>query len=254
MKKRDYVLPYSAADGGLENLDALLNGMGAETDGDAPEEDTAEEDTNTEDTAEEQQQQQQKPTAQHQDKQAYAFAEMRNQVNTYKNILSKIATANGIEYGDDKELLSKLSDDTITKLAQKQNVPVELLKKVEALEQDSEALKQTRLKDAALIGFQKVMTDYQLTEQELTKFAQELDEHNLNPFVSEVDLEKEYRNLHFNDIVQKRVDAAVQAALSKSTQADKHSSKPNTKTGGGNNTNQKIDTVSGLNSLLADMK
>ena len=54
---------------------------------------------------------------------------MRVQNAQLLGLLSKIAEA-GIEYTDNNDLL--LNDDSITKLAAKQNVPVELLKRMES--------------------------------------------------------------------------------------------------------------------------
>jgi hypothetical protein len=64
----------------------------------------------------------------------------------------------------------------------------------------------------------------------------------------------EYKLTHFDDIVTKKANAAVQAALAKSSAADKHSSKPNSANGKPDSGKpDKISTVAGLNSILKDM-
>ena len=261
MKKiRSYILPMSASDG-MDGLDSLLGNMdagtipdtGATLDTSVDDVDNTVDNTddNTDDTTSQTQAQQ---ASVPDTKQAHAFAELRQQNAAFKQLLGKLATANGIQYSNEQDLVNAINDDTIAKLAQKQNVPVELLKRMETLEQDSAALQQTRLKDAAFIGFQNVMTQYGLKQEELQAFAKELDEAGKNPFMNKVDLVAEYKTIHFDDILNKRVQAAVQEALTKSNNADVHSSTPNKQVGGGNSTNDKITTVSGLNSLLAEMK
>jgi len=196
-----------------------------------------------------------KPQTKPQDnKAAHAFAQMRIQNNQLLTLLSKIAKATGIEYTDTNDLLAKLDDDSITKIAAKQNVPVELLKRMEQLEQRDLIAQQEKLQQAAFLGFQKVKDTYDLTEDELRAFALELDAAGKNPFEQPIDLVTEYKLTHFDDIVTKKANAAVQAALAKSSAADKHSSKPNSANGKPDSGKpEKISTVAGLNSILKDM-
>ena len=146
------------------------------------------------------------------DKAAHAFAQMRIQNNRLLTLLSKIAKATGIEYTDNNDLLAKLDDDSITKIAAKQNVPVELLKRMEQLEQRDLIAQQEKIQQAAFLGFQKVKDTYDLTEDELRAFALELDAAGKNPFEQPIDLVTEYKLTHFDDIVTKKANAAVQAA------------------------------------------
>lgn len=188
------------------------------------------------------------------DKAAHAFAQMRVQNNQLLTLLSKVAKATGIEYTDNNDLLAKLDDDSITKLAAKQNVPVELLKRMEQLEQRDLVSQQEKLQQAAFLGFQQVKDAYDLTEDELRNFALELDTAGKNPFEQHINLVTEYKLTHFDDIVTKKANAAVQAALAKSSAADKHSSKPNSANGKPDSGKpDKISTVAGLNSILKDM-
>lgn len=188
-------------------------------------------------------------------KQEYAFAQMRTQNTQLFGLLAKVAQATGIEFKDNNELLAKLNDDALGKLAQKQNVPVELLKRMEQLENTGKLYEAEQLKNNALVGFQKVKDSYGLSDDELRNFARELDERGRNPFLTQVDLETEYRQTHFNDILARETKKAVEAALKKSNAADKHSSTPSNANGKPDSgAPDKISTVAGLNSLLNDMK
>lgn len=264
-----HVLPYNLqffADDGtgdgdgstydMDGLDNLINGMGTEgqttpppTDDDAG---TGEQPPEGDQTPPDDQTQTQ---AQKNDKQQFAFAQMRTQNAQYKGLLDKIAKAAGIEYTNDTDLLTKLNDDAIGKLAQKQGVPAELLKRMEDLEGVKSLYEAEQLKQSAAMGFQKLMKEHSLTEKELQEFAKELDGRGLNPFVMKVDLDAEYRLTHFDEIIEKKVKAGIEQALKTSNAADQHSSTPNQKTGKpGSSDGEKISTVDGLSALLHDYK
>ena len=189
------------------------------------------------------------------DKQGYKFAEMRTQNTQLFGLLSKVAQAAGIEFKDNSELLSKLNDDALGKLAKAQNVPVELFKRLEQLEQTDKIYQAEQLKNSALSGFQKVKDSYILSDDELRSFAAELDAQGKNPFLTQVDLETEYKLTHFADIVKKETQRAVEEALKKSNAADKHSSTPNSSQGKPDTgSGDKVTTISGLNNILNEMK
>lgn len=193
-----------------------------------------------------------KPTEE--DKRNFAFGKMRTEINQLTELLGKVAKANGVDYTDSKDLVAKLSDDAIQKMAQRQNVPVELLREIETLRQDSEQFKAQQRRDAAAIGFQKVMDTYGLTQDQLKDFAVELDRQGKNPFEQPVDLLAEYKMLHYDDILNAAVKKAVEEALKKDSAANQSSSTPAQQQGGSGGEAQKITTVAGLTALLNDVK
>lgn len=264
MRKDELFIPYSLqffADGGeagddggaagsdSEELNKLLSQLGGEDTGGA--EGAGTDEPEGEDTPPTDDKPQTNPQ---EDKAAHAFAQMRVQNTQLLGLLSKIAKATGIEYTDNNDLLAKLDDDSITKLAAKQNVPVELLKRMEQLEQRDLVSQQEKIQQAAFLGFQQVKDTYELSDDELRAFALELDAAGKNPFETPINLVTEYKLTHFDDIVTKKANAAVQAALAKSSAADKHSSKPNSANGKPDSgAPEKVSTVAGLNSILKDM-
>ena len=248
MKK--FVTPYSAAEGegGMDALEGILAGMDSGEDSASGEPDNAQqqEPDQGSDAGGEAQNNQRSA----QDKQNYAFGQMRTQISALTSLLGKVAKANGIEFASERELMDKLNDDAIEKMAHKDNVPVELLRKLEMLERDSAAFRAQQQRDAAAVGFQNLVNEYGLTQQQLEAFAVELDQQGKNPFTSNVDLMAEYKLLHFDDIVQAKVNRAVQEALAKSGAADQHSSTPGANQGGNGGNPDKITTVAGLTELL----
>ena len=245
----------------MSALDSLLSGMDAGTNQSTEDTSTSTEETETA-AAETQQAQAQEETSQTKNKPSqaermnYAFGQMRTELNANKALLAKLATAAGIQYTDENDLIAKLNDNALNQLAARQNVPVDLLKRMETLEQNNAAYEAEQRKTETILSFQKLQSTYGLTNEELMSFAQELDDKGLNPFTTRVNIDSTYRDLHFDDIVNKRVNAAVEEALKKSSVADTHSSTPNRSNGKGDSSGdgKKITTVSQLSDLLDGVK
>ena len=188
-----------------------------------------------------------------QDKDANAFAEMRVQNKAMSDMLKKIADATGIQYTDQNDMLAKLNSDALTKLAEKQGVPVEILQRMETLERNSQLYLQQQNESRLRAGFVNLKQDYGLSDEEMMNFAKQLDDDKVD--LSKVDLVAEYRNRNFEAIVQKRIDAAVAAALSKDQQAQAQSTQP-TAQGAAQQAakTEQITTVAGLRSWLASQR
>ena len=203
-----------------------------------------------EDDGNEPEQQQQVPPKQNQ-----AWAHMRTQNKQLNDLVKKIANAAGIEYTNDIDLVSKLNDDAIGKLAVKQGVPKELLERMEQLERVNAVHEEEQARQNALSGFNRVGAEYDLTQEELLAFAGELDELGRNPFEKQVDVFEEYRKLHFDDIMQKQVQAAVAQALARDDKANTHSTTPKADKGTSNADDDaaKISTVSQLTAAFKDI-
>ena len=251
------VTPYSASEEGDDSagMDALNDLLDKMESGETPETPPAGDATQGDEQTQPPEEEESKPTQPSaEDKRNFAFGKMRTEINQLTELLGKVAKANGLEYSDSKDLVAKLSDDAIQKMAQRQNVPVELLQEIEMLRQDSAQLKAQQRRDAAAIGFQQVMDTYGLTQDQLKAFAVELDNQGKNPFEQPIDLMAEYKMLHYDDILNAAVKKAVEEALKKDSAANQSSSTPAQQQGGNGGDNQKITTVAGLTALLNDVK
>lgn len=252
------VTPYSASEEGSEptGMDTLNDLLDKMESGETPEQPASDDAQGTEEAQSNESEGAQQATQQltAEDKRNFAFGKMRTEINQLTELLGKVAKANGVEYTDSKDLVAKLSDDAIQKMAQRQNVPVELLQELDALKRDSEQLKAQQRRDAAAIGFQSVMDTYHLTQEQLKQFAVELDAKGKNPFEQPIDLLAEYKMMHYDDILQAAVKSAVEEALKKDSAANQSSSTPAQQQGGNGGENQKITTVAGLTALLNEVK
>ena len=187
-------------------------------------------------------------------KDANAFAAMRVQNKQMSEMLEKIAKATGIQYATQDEMMQKLNDDALAKMAQQQNVPVELLQRLDILEKHSQAYlamqNQTRLTNE----FAALRDKYKLDDVALTEFAKQLEADKVDP--TTVNIEREYMMRNFDAILAQRTQAAVEAALKKDAQAGAHGTMPNVAQGSSANggaSQHKVTTTAELNALLATM-
>ena len=155
-------------------------------------------------------------------------------------------------YKDYKELLAREDIDAVT-LPLPDQVHCQIA--VDALRAGQQQWQQSQREQVAYAGFQTLMSQYGLSQDDLKAFAVELDGAGRNPFTQDINVVDEYRLRHFDDIVAKRVDTAVKEALAKSSAADSHSSTPGAQQGaGGGEGGQKITTQEGLNNFLKDFE
>lgn len=180
------------------------------------------------------------------DKDANAFAQMRVQNKAYEDVLSKLAAASGIEYTGTDDLLAKLNDAAINKQAQKQGIPAEYLKRMEALEETQRRWDAMQNQNRLTQGFTALQSKYGLSAQEMQNFAATLDNERVN--LANLDVVKEYEARNFESIVQSRIDKAVAEALAKNAQVDAHSTAPSAP-GVGAGTHEQA-TIKSSNDLL----
>ena len=244
-------------------LSALLNTMGndgADTQG----EDTSGQGDANGDTPQEsgetQQQQQQQSGADinaqtQQQKDAGAFAAMRVRNKQMENMLKRVADAAGIQYANTDDMLTKLNDDALGKLAEKQGVPKELLMRLDSLEKSNQEYRQEQVNIKLRNDFMALQEKYNLTPEQLQTFATQLSNDRVDPLSADIMREYEVRN--FDAIVQQRIQDAVQTALSKDQQVDEHSSTPNAAQGSsasGSDAGVTCKNSAELHQLLATLK
>ena len=257
---KNVITPFSAADGemtmdDLNNLaaNALSDGAGAaqedNSDDNAVQGDDSTPDNSTPEGEQPSEEEVNKRTAQ--DKQNYAFAQQRHEITELTELLKTMADANGIKYDSKADLVAKLKDKALVEKATQQNIPVELLREVEQLRADSNQWKKYQHEQAAMAGFNRVAAEFGLDQKGLEAFAVELDQAGKNPFTSAVDVVSEYKARHLDEIVARKVQAAVEAALKgDATVSSKSSTPPSTQgVGSASEGNESISTVAQLTAL-----
>ena len=186
-----------------------------------------------------------------QEKDNNAFAQMRVQNKQMQDMLAKIAEANGIQYTDQNDLMNKLNDDSVTKLAASKGMDKETLLRIEALERDANAYRAQQTQGRLVTEMRNLMTEFSLSEQELTSFAQQLDAEHVD--INRVNLRNEYLGRNMQSIIDKQVQAAVQAALKGDAEIAAKASTPLAPgASSGSVTGTKVNTVADLRNFLAN--
>ena len=244
-------------------LSALLNTMGNDGANTQGEDTSGQGDANggtPQESDQTQQQQQQQSGADinaqtQQQKDAGAFAAMRVRNKQMENMLKRVADAAGIQYANTDDMLMKLNDDALGKLAEKQGVPKELLMRLDSLEKSNQEYRQEQVNIKLRNDFMALQEKYNLTPEQLQTFATQLSNDRVDPLSADIMREYEVRN--FDAIVQQRIQDAVQTALSKDQQVDEHSSTPNAAQGSsasGSDAGVTCKNSAELHQLLATLK
>ena len=241
------------------SFDELVNSIGAEGSAENTEQQQQEQNAAQEQAQEQpavQKSEEQTQTHTKEEKEQYAWGKMNAENAALKDMLKKVADANGIKYTNNADLMQAMNDDAIAKMAEKQNVPVELLKKIESLEADAMAWREAQQRNSAARGFQTLKDTYGLDQSALESFAVELANAGLDPFKQNVDIVTQYKARHFDELVAAKVNAAVEAALKHDSTVSQFSSTPVTQQGVGDdgNSSQAITSVAQLDAMLAGLK
>lgn len=225
-----------------------------ETEPTEPEEPAAEEPAEESEAEETEGEQNQEPDRKQQ-KSNQAFAQLRTQNKQMQDTLKKLGEAFGIEVKGENldSLIETINQAALAKQAKEQNVPVELLQRLEVAEKlvaDNERMKlESTVKDN-LLG---LTNKYKLSSDQLDEFINYLNENNLNPLTyPDVNIESEYLKLHFEDIVQARIDAAMQGEKERQQNVAEHAGSGLPGKGGESDTGEgKIETVKDFEKAMA---
>ena len=164
-----------------------------------------------------------------------AFAAMRVQNKQMTDTLKGVAGVLGLETipEDSTQLLEALQQKIVASQAVKQGVPVEMLTRLNQLEQRDQVRVAQQLESEAALGFQALQNKFTLSQEELNKFAQELVAAGKSPLTQSVNMVQEYQTLHFEELQAKAVAKAIAEEQERSSKANQHSSNPGSTTGAG---------------------
>lgn len=190
-------------------------------------------------------------------KQNSAFAQMRIQNKELSDLLMNLAKATGQNPKNIAEAQDMLKSGLNKVVSKNRNIPEDVLRE---MEEDKKALaeyKQNQARQKALAGFQSVKDTFELSRDDVNKFADKLIENKLNPFEQDLDLVKEYKNLYFDELIAKAREAGIQEERERSLKAQRNSTTPDTQKGVTENTGNQgtpIKTVADLDKLLDSLK
>ena len=239
----DEEIDETPTEGEEETEDADEHEDETETDDDSEKEDKSEEEEKPDD----------KPVNKKQAKQNYAFAQQRQQIKYYEASIKQLGTLMGMENAKPEEIQQRLQEVLLEKQSKEQNVPVELLQRLERAEAVVRENQEIKLQAQLQSSIADLVEKHNLDPESLEEFTQYLIDNDKNPMEHpEIDLDAEYLKLHYEDMIQ----AAVQEALDKEkTRKDKVKDKSATPvSGGGDNPDEaKINSVADLDKLFGSM-
>ena len=180
-----------------------------------------------------QQQQQQEPPDQAQQQQQ-AFIHMRQQNKRQADMLKGVASLLGIEHlnpADEGQLMTALQEKITANQAQQQNVPVEVLTRLQTLEAQNQQYEAAQRERDMTVGFQRVKDTFKLDQAALNQFAADLVNSGKNPMTQQVDMVREYKLLHMDELVEQAKRDAVAAEQARAAKASNQSTTPSNQTG-----------------------
>lgn len=181
------------------------------------------------------------------DKKAFAFAQLRQEANQKKQLLTGLQRILKIPEDTPLEDVMTKVQEAIVKAESKQTgVPEEIISKINTLEQRDKEYRAHQLQENAYLGFSKVQKEFGLDNEGVRAYAIELMKDNLNPFEQDVDVFKEYQIRHFDDIVNNRVTKAIQEEQQRAAKAGTQSTKPGNTQGQTKGETGKINSVKEL--------
>jgi hypothetical protein len=189
-------------------------------------------------------------------KQAQAFAQMRITNQQQQQLINQIAQVVGItDTKDHNAVLGALQGLVIKAQSQKQGIPEEILAKINRLEGMEQEYQKQQAYLAAGRGFQTIKDKFELDDEALEGFAQELIADGLNPYEQPIDLLNEYRNRHFDELMEKAVQRGIEQEAKRAAKAGAQGSTPSSTTGGrADSEPPKINSVAELNKWLEENK
>lgn len=155
------------------------------------------------------------------------FAEMRVQNKQYKDMFGKLAQVLGMNPdADSEQLLATVNETLLAAQAQAQNVPVEVLQRLDELSRDNTRLMQTQMEQTLRQNLEGLKTKYEVSADEMREFVDNLVNDGIDPFTSQVDIEGEYLKRNFDAIVKNEVQKALKAEMERADKANQHSTSP----------------------------
>lgn len=190
-----------------------------------------------------------------QSKQAFAFAQLRQEANQKKQLLTGLQKILNIpEDTPMEDVMSKVQEAIVKAQAKQTGVPEDIINKINNLEQRDKEYRAHQLQENAYLGFSKIQKEFGLDQTGVKAFAVELLKDNMNPFEQDIDVIKEYKLRHFNDIIQAEVAKAVQAEQQRAAKAGTQSTQPGNTQGQTKGETGKINSIKELDNWFDAQK
>lgn len=189
------------------------------------------------------------------DKSSHAFAQLRNENKALNQLFNDLAKAYNISGKDSSEVMKGLKDHLLTKQAETQNIPKEVLERLALLEaRDAEYTKFTRAQKAEK-DFAKLREEFSLSDEQVLTFVNQTAADGLNPFEQDgIDLRTEYIKRNYAALIKAAEERGARAEAERASKVTTNSTSPMSKIGQTTGAQQqRIDTISNLDAFLAQL-
>lgn len=185
-------------------------------------------------------------------KQNHAFAEQRLQIKQNEQFIRDIGKLIGF---DSKASLSDIQDKVkevlLEKEAKDNNIPVDIMRRLdraEALIQENDRIK---LEKKVTEDFSELIDKHNLSEDDVQEFTAYLIDNGKNPMLDpSVDIASEYLKLHYEDMVKKAVDAALEKEEARQKKVEEKAASATSKSAA-DKEETKISSVKDLDDVFA---
>lgn len=207
-----------------------------------------------EDSEDEEDEEEEEESDRQRSKANYAFAEQRKKIKEQEAFIKAVGKLVGFDTNASQEdIIAKVQEALYEKESKETNVSVELLKRIEQAESLIQENQQIKLEKQVTESFTDLIEKHDLTKEEVDEFTQYLIDNDKNPMLDpNVDLESEYLKLHYDDMVQAAVEAALDKERKRKKKVDENSPSPAPK-GNSDKDENKLTTVKDLDDLFASI-
>jgi len=145
-----------------------------------------------------------------------AFAELRRRAEEnerYAAFVKKLAEETGLE---PEALIKRIEERQLQMQAQQQNVPVDVLKRLKALEEENRMIRETTAAQRMDEQIKNVINTYKASDEEIQNTFAYMLRNGVDPRENPmVNFEDFYRAANFDKIIERKIKEAEQSVLSK---------------------------------------
>lgn len=190
--------------------------------------DNTEEIEQNEETSEETEEVSSEETTAKENKSNQAFAELRRKAAENEkaaDFLNKLANQSGMT---PEEVLKRFEKKQLEDTAQKNGVPVEVMERIQKLEQENSSFKEENIAQKMDTQINDVISKYSATEEEIQATFEEMFRAGVDPRENpNADFEKFYKAAHFDKILEAKVNESKQESLSQKKKRQQQAAIPN---------------------------
>lgn len=162
------------------------------------------------------------------------FKQMRLQLEEAQKkarVIDEVAKMNGIT---PEQVIQEFERKQLEEQAKQQNVPVEVMQKLQTLEQENKTVKQSLFADRFNREVEETKAKYNLTDEEVQATVEFMDKHK---FPLDFPFETAYIAANHEKLVEEAKNKAIQEQLEEKKKRQNSSAVPHTDTGGSQNNN-----------------